>query len=371
MCMRIVLPVLPLLAACTPAADPTGEQGTAPAPAAPAATVVTLVAPPAAAPTTSVPISAAPASAHVEASGCRFRGVTDDRFDLSYDSANTAATFASVRTPNTVALALGENGSPASIRVDVFGFTLDAQVPPHGIPLHAKAPLALGGVYDPATYLPLHWQTTPFFGVEARPNDDGPAFTVSAMTPTRCDDIGLSRADFKPRPRPAGKSSTRETTQPTRLSVTPGGVPIALIPAHQEVEVFAQQQAFSQVVFFHDGVWFGWVPSAALTRAKPVFGGLMGHGTGTGNGREQFSGHRCPAEIPLYVRAVGEPVPLRQVGVVRPDVHVAFATQPADGYRRLRAEQRRNSDELGSLELASGFELVVDAAAAETCVPSK
>jgi hypothetical protein len=369
--MRILFPVIPLLAACMPAAAPTGELATAPAPAAPAATVVTLLAPPAAAPSTPMPTSAAPASAHVAASGCRFRGVTDDRFDLSYDSANTAARFASVETPNAVALALGDNGSPASIRVDVFGFTLDVQVPLDGIPLHAHAPLALGGVYDPFTYLPLHWQTTPFFGVEARPNDDGPRFTASAMTPTRCDDIGVSRAEFLSRERQAGSSTTHVTTQPTPLAVTPGGVTVALIPAQQELEVFTQQQAFSRVAFYHKGVWFGWVPSAALTRAKPVFGGLMGHGSGTGTGREQFAGHRCPAEIPLYVRAVGEPVPRRQVGVVRPDMHVAFATQPADGYRRLRAEQRRNAGDRGSLELASGFELVVDAAAAETCVPSK
>jgi hypothetical protein len=367
--MRSVCSFVLLLPACATANAPAAPVAN---PAAPTA-VVTLVAPAAKA----TPLPSSIASAHVEASGCKFAGVSPNRFALSHDGVTT---FATVYSPNSVTLVLGLNGAPSSLRFDLFGLTFDAQTPTDGIPLHARAPLALAGVYDPSTNVELHWQTAPFFGVETHQDDDEPQFVNKAMTTVRCEDVGVSTKTFAPRALPAGRSVTRYTSRTAPLSVAFAGPVVAQIPAERPVKVVATKGGFSQIVRTYEGdgeVWFGWVPSSSLRAKAPdddgdMAGGLDGVIVGgleqSGN-MFQVAVHMCPSELPLYVRVVDAPKALRQVGSVRAGSRVPFNTPGNGDYRVLQADQRRNPDEPGTLDLVEGYELVVDAAAAERCVP--
>jgi hypothetical protein len=70
------------------------------------------------------------------------------------------------------------------------------------------------------------------------------------------------------------------------------------------------------------------------------------------------------------VRAAGAAAPIARVGNVRKGHRVALeASEDAEPFRVLMAEQRPQSSTLESLTLRAGFELVVDRELASRCKP--
>lgn len=308
-------------------------------------------------------------SAHVEATGCTFQGPTEDPFILSVDAARPEANFALVRLKAPVQLTLADRPEHASsIRLHVFALDLDVQVPADGFPLHAKAPLALGGLYDPKPFVRLRWspRADGNMGLHVHVASSEPRFVGDAAKDVGCDEIGLdARAELPRRQLPPQKSAAR-ATETLLLSATPGGPVVAQAEQpKREVSVHGSAHGATEISFDAQGLWHGWVPARSLVKIPK----LSEYGYGSGSGRsaqETYAGLRCPKTLPLFLRK--NATVLARVGVVRANEHVALAAESTDSYRALLPEQRTSSRETDSLKLQPDYELVVEQAPSHECV---
>lgn len=306
----------------------------------------------------------APPSAHVEPTGCRFAGPTTDPIAVSFDGRRPDATFGIARSPADVELVLGQSASASSVTFDVFGLRLDAQVPENGVGLHARAPLALAGVYDPDEWTPLRWSVRQ--GLVVRVEAGKVVARVPLEKEVACGDVGLGVVKTPPRPLPKVAYLARGASR-LLLSAQPGEAPAVELPADAVVSVHGTKRDQAEISYEEDGVWHGWTPTKALVRVKEA--PVVGYGVGSGRMRtERFPGVTCPEALPLYVRKSGAASALARVGTVRARAHVALAEPTEEPLRALLAEQRADTTAKGELRLREGFELAVDRDASRACV---
>lgn len=315
---------------------------------------------------TAVPSTDTP-SAHVEATGCRFTGKTAS-VALSYDASDHRATFAEITDTNDLTIVLGSGRSAlSSVVVDAYALAFDAQLPVDGVTLYPRAPLALGGVYDPDAATTLRWHLGDQGLVTNAAPPPGMKQLGGLEAATACGDVALERGD-KIAARAVPKTIYEASTKgPTPLSAFPGGKAVVELRADKPVSVVEQRGQHARITFEDRGIWLGWVPTAQLLRGARG----AGYGYGTGGGRLGArgipDGFECAKELPLFVRREnGEP--LARVGTVHAKQRVGLAPQASGPFRQVYAEQRSDTRQRLALALRPGFELVVPASAADTCV---
>jgi hypothetical protein len=323
----------------------------------PPASASAIAPPPAPEPPAPVP------SAHVDATGCALEGPTADHVALAWGPGE-GTLFGALATPSPVRVVIAEGRAPSSVVASVFGLAFDAVLPTNGVRLHARAPLGLAGVYDPAAGVPLHWSTMPRLHVEV--HQDRVRVFAPLAKDVACAEVGLGAVGYADRALPPVRAHA-EAKRALELSPNAGAPPAAELPKDTVVRVHGRSGAFAEVSYEEAGLWHGFAPTADLAPSKEY-----GTGWGTGRGRvadRALPGLVCPSALALFVRRELTPDPLARVGEVRAGMHVALEPEGAGRYRRLTDEQRRRTTESGRLDVRKGFELVVETEAARACTP--